>query len=305
MKKTISQPVGEAGDETDGAARIASERRRQVEREGWSPGHDDQYKSRELIQAAVVYLTQSGAWPDGWDPNFDKRYQHSYERRLEIAGALIAAEIDRMERAIKRVAAKLANDDDDDPGGYNTHPSQPSPAEPSGSGESLQLHAVIAGNCGAHECVLAGRTGALTPEQAHAALQAIQENANLKAEIERLEKLVTTRDRHRRERYEAKTNGTEPAKGDWRISWYEADDDEPGCSGYMLSIPSGATKEQAEKLLEAFQAMDAMGQWGINCYPVESENRSFWRAVAYGYEPEDSDTHAAAILALAKKLEGR
>jgi hypothetical protein len=34
------------------------------------------------------------AWP--WSRNWDKRDKHSRTRRLEIAGALIAAEIDRL-----------------------------------------------------------------------------------------------------------------------------------------------------------------------------------------------------------------
>ena len=37
------------------------------------------------------------AWP--WEPQFDKRGKHSRIRCLTIAGALIAAEIDRLKRA--------------------------------------------------------------------------------------------------------------------------------------------------------------------------------------------------------------
>jgi hypothetical protein len=93
-----------------GVGRIATERRRQIEREGYSAEHDDQYRRRELAQAAACYLTQSGQWPIGWNPDFDKRYQHSYERRLEIAGAFIAAELDRFERMIQRMGDAAKHD---------------------------------------------------------------------------------------------------------------------------------------------------------------------------------------------------
>jgi len=34
---------------------IASERQRQIEKEGWSPGHDDQHDNFELAMAAALY----------------------------------------------------------------------------------------------------------------------------------------------------------------------------------------------------------------------------------------------------------
>jgi hypothetical protein len=39
---------------------------------------------------------QDNVWP--WPAEFDKREKHGQKRSLEIAGALIAAELDRIER---------------------------------------------------------------------------------------------------------------------------------------------------------------------------------------------------------------
>jgi len=103
-----------------GIERIAAERKRQIEKEGWTPEHDDQHDNHEMALAAVCYaspypvrvkakiFTGKGeffpevaerwieAWP--WDDEWDKRQKHDRIRQLEIAGALIAAEIDRLER---------------------------------------------------------------------------------------------------------------------------------------------------------------------------------------------------------------
>jgi hypothetical protein len=107
---------------TGGAGLIAEERRRQVEAEGWTHEHDDGHASGELVQAARCYAWAAqvaenvppaewfgtdadglvklprGAnvqWPVGWDwkPDDDP------VRNLVKAGALIAAEIDRLLRA--------------------------------------------------------------------------------------------------------------------------------------------------------------------------------------------------------------
>lgn len=89
----------------NGAERIASERRRQIEVEGWTPEHDvehaaaDGYPSSQaaLVQAAIAYLTPERAgviWP--WHWRFYKPSQGDRVRELTKAGALIAAEIDRL-----------------------------------------------------------------------------------------------------------------------------------------------------------------------------------------------------------------
>lgn len=80
---------------------VQTERRRQVEAESWTPDHDDLYCAAELPRAAAAYIL-SGAndeapaiWPfvaKWWKPR-DARA--NYVR----AGALILAEIERLDRA--------------------------------------------------------------------------------------------------------------------------------------------------------------------------------------------------------------
>lgn len=108
-----------------GVARIAAERQRQIEQEGWTPARDDEHDKGELAITAACYavhgltirhadnaITSSehpvrvvvsgpyGITKDAWlwASCDDKRDKHSQLRRLEIAGALIAAEIDRLQR---------------------------------------------------------------------------------------------------------------------------------------------------------------------------------------------------------------
>lgn len=88
--------------EPDGARLITLERRNHRAK-GWAPEHDDSHKFGELALAAACYATPSDhrtdneidsqLWPDGWE-------QKDYERirELTVAGALIAAEIDRLQR---------------------------------------------------------------------------------------------------------------------------------------------------------------------------------------------------------------
>ncbi|HHG5282899.1 hypothetical protein ACEPVM_16730 [Pseudomonas aeruginosa] len=80
---------------------VQAERRRQITAEGWTPDHDDLYCAAELPRAAAAYIL-SGAndeapaiWPFSakwWKPR-DAR--SNYVR----AGALILAEIERLDRA--------------------------------------------------------------------------------------------------------------------------------------------------------------------------------------------------------------
>ena len=77
---------------------IAAERLRQVEAEGWTPAHDDDHNNGELADAAACYARgkqMSAVWPwdDGWWKPADQR------RNLVKAGALIVAEIERIDRA--------------------------------------------------------------------------------------------------------------------------------------------------------------------------------------------------------------
>lgn len=79
-----------------GVERIAAERERQ--RQQWGDAHDDQHDQCELAQAASAYLGNDDSWP--WADDF-KPSLHPV-RDLEKAGALIAAELDRLSRAKER-----------------------------------------------------------------------------------------------------------------------------------------------------------------------------------------------------------
>lgn len=93
----------------DGIELIAAERERQVTGEGWTPEHDDLHTRGELSKAGGCYAAEAlrppgesrrryspYGWPwasSWWKPTGDPI------RDLAKAGALIAAEIDRLQRA--------------------------------------------------------------------------------------------------------------------------------------------------------------------------------------------------------------
>jgi hypothetical protein len=105
-----------------GAELIAAERERQMSEEGWTPDHDDKHGNGSLAVAAACYampkrlfVLNEGAgviqfndpwpWSDGDSrkkqsnyPNFIPTHGQARLRMLVKAGALIAAEIDRLLR---------------------------------------------------------------------------------------------------------------------------------------------------------------------------------------------------------------
>ena len=95
--RSLAQPSG-------GAAAISAERERQVSKEGWSVEHDDEHSDSEMALAAFCYL-YAGIYDPGdfvrrywpWDWSWWKPADN--RRNLIKAGALIAAEIDRLDRA--------------------------------------------------------------------------------------------------------------------------------------------------------------------------------------------------------------
>lgn len=83
-----------------GVDMIAAERREQIERHGFDAAHDDgpDHDRGQLIDAAVYLLTGVGypsSWADEHKQKFDRK---SRLQKLVVAGALIAAEIDRLTR---------------------------------------------------------------------------------------------------------------------------------------------------------------------------------------------------------------
>lgn len=108
---------------------IAAERRRQIDTKGFDAAHDDEHVRHELALAAVCYAAPEriyieaappttgrhflDPWPINWDPHWDNRPRSRWTghlvgaddidlptriRCLTKAGALLAAEIDRLQR---------------------------------------------------------------------------------------------------------------------------------------------------------------------------------------------------------------
>lgn len=95
-----------------GVGLIAAERLRQEHQEGWTPEHDDEHKQGQLTIAAACYLMAHDstftrkAWP--WDLKWWK--PKTYEQNLVRAGALIAAELDRLHRERLAAAAQTPSE---------------------------------------------------------------------------------------------------------------------------------------------------------------------------------------------------
>lgn len=106
------------GTECDGVlGEIATERRRQIEAEGWTPAHDDRHIRGELGAAAACYAVPSrdraiafeALWPVTWDaawwkPTGALTDLNARRRDLVKAAALIVAEIERLDRQEARSA---------------------------------------------------------------------------------------------------------------------------------------------------------------------------------------------------------
>jgi hypothetical protein len=103
-----------------GIERIAAERKRQIEEEGWTSEYDDSFMLGELADAAACYAmdkiyrdfqfinvltVKEKIWP--WYHGKFKPTPGNRIRELEKAGALIAAEIDRLLRAEKKAKDDL------------------------------------------------------------------------------------------------------------------------------------------------------------------------------------------------------
>jgi len=90
----------------NGIERISAERKRQIEEECWSASHDAEHTSGQLLLLAACYTLKNYTFAD-----FEKAIESELDaywgsdewikytdpiRNLEKAGALIAAEIDRL-----------------------------------------------------------------------------------------------------------------------------------------------------------------------------------------------------------------
>lgn len=94
-------------NESKAARDVLAERQRQIDREGWRPERDDTYTRSELSAVACAYILASRGfnrsairdfiWPESWTFSW---FKPTNERRdLVKAGALILAEIERLDRA--------------------------------------------------------------------------------------------------------------------------------------------------------------------------------------------------------------
>ena len=87
---------------------VLVERKRQVEVEGFTFAQDDAYQYHELRKAAAAYLMHNGdpyLGPQSWPWDFSQWKPGSARANLVKAGALVIAEIERIDRATLRGVA--------------------------------------------------------------------------------------------------------------------------------------------------------------------------------------------------------
>jgi hypothetical protein len=86
---------------TTGLAMIAQERQEQLEIQGKYPVCDDGYTENQLIKVAISVLSGNCInYPTDWQYDWHKKTMAKTKtQQLAIAGALIAAEIDRLNKA--------------------------------------------------------------------------------------------------------------------------------------------------------------------------------------------------------------
>lgn len=109
-----------------GSALTYTERKRQIEKEGWSIVHDDNHDEFELGFAALCYeqlpherdivgannrLSLDTAVPDNWpwDDDYWKPTPDDRVKELVKSGALYRAEIERLTRRLEKVHSKIDN----------------------------------------------------------------------------------------------------------------------------------------------------------------------------------------------------
>lgn len=95
-------------------AEIVAERRRQVEQEGWSQAHDDEHDAGEMAAAAAAYALNASCvlYPANGTPleaapafwMWDLKWWKPKDPRRDLvrAGALIVAELEKLDRDAKR-----------------------------------------------------------------------------------------------------------------------------------------------------------------------------------------------------------
>ena len=80
---------------------IAEERQEQIVKHGYDQNHDRDHLSGELAGAAVFAMTLQEHFKQvGFEAFEEKMWKKSQIERYKIAGALIAAEIDRLNKSL-------------------------------------------------------------------------------------------------------------------------------------------------------------------------------------------------------------
>jgi len=83
----------------NGCKLICEERLDQMYKHGWSLENDSDYSGEELLKAAMFCIDQKRfEWPRYWDDNYRNKIINKHRiDQLKVAGAFIAAEIDRLQ----------------------------------------------------------------------------------------------------------------------------------------------------------------------------------------------------------------
>jgi hypothetical protein len=108
----LREALAQAQQWEPAARDVLAERRRQVSAEGWDTKHDDHHTDGELAVAASCYANPvfssygGGRCPIAWPWNLAWWKPKDRRRDLVRAGALILAEIARLDRACAALAEK-------------------------------------------------------------------------------------------------------------------------------------------------------------------------------------------------------
>ena len=90
---------------------VIAERERQVSAEGWTPEHDDEHNDGSIARAAACYAAYGSGTPGRWELLWmwpgDPKVKDA-RSNLVRAGALILAEIERLDRAAADRASRHA-----------------------------------------------------------------------------------------------------------------------------------------------------------------------------------------------------
>lgn len=110
LRAALEQPAGNAA-QTQAARDVLAERARQISAEGYTPEHDDEHDSGELALAAALYAIPYESHLIGQDEvlplhmaldlarGWSVKPEPNRRKRLVKAGALLLAEIERLDRA--------------------------------------------------------------------------------------------------------------------------------------------------------------------------------------------------------------